>query len=218
MRVHYFTQRGHSQRKIAENLDISLATVRSDQQLVESHWSSIAGPAADDLLLESLHLLHLRLSLAISEDQVAKLADRLTPVEYLRARETQETHLTSLAREIRSTVADVHRRTAQRSDQPELYEEQPQEIEKTITESAEISHPKTAISSPEQEIVSIGAKEENSPLEPAQLPEPTPIDTIINDAIELFPQLKGQSEDQILAFLDQFTNPNPIIYAEAAGG
>ena len=51
------------------------------------------------------------------------------------------------------------------------------------------------------------------------------LDPIIKEALNLFPHLKGQSPDQILAFLDQLTDPtnesDPIpetLYAEAAGG
>ena len=218
--VHYLTQRGFSQRKIAEQLKISKATVGSDLQLIETHWSQIAGPAADDLLLESLQLLKIRLSLAIKHDDISNNSDRLTPVEYLRARENQETRLNALAREIRRTVQQIHQRAEQRADQPGLYDEEPQELSESKPESAQIDRPESTISSPEQEIVPDRAPEEKTPTEPVQLPDPPDQDALIAEAVEHFPHLKGQSAEQILQFLDQITDPSaqePPIYAEAAG-
>ena len=64
LQAHYLSQRGHAQQQIAEKLGVARATVRADLQLVETHWSSLAAAAADDLLLESLQLLQMRLSIA----------------------------------------------------------------------------------------------------------------------------------------------------------
>ena len=144
MRVHYLTQRSGTQKDIAAQLNVSKATVRADLQLVETHWSSIASAAADDLLLESLHLLQIRLSLAIKNDDVANQISRLTSVEFLRARDAQENQLNTLAREIRRTAQEVQRRAAQRPDQPELYEEDAQDLAEpaeTTPESAQIDPP-----------------------------------------------------------------------------
>ncbi len=217
--VHYLTQRGRSQREIAEQLKTSKATVRSDLHLLETHWSQIAAPAADDLLLESLQLLQIRLSLAIKHDDISNNSDRLTPVEYLRARENQETRLNALAREIRRTVQQVHLRAEQRPDQPGLYDEEPRELSETMTKSAQTDHPDSTISSPEQEIVPNQAAEEKTPAEPVQLPDPPDQDALITEAVEHFPHLKGQSADQILQFLDQLTKPEasePTIHAKSA--
>ncbi len=217
MRVHYLTQRAGTQKDIAAQLNISKATVRADLQLVESHWSSIASAAADDLLLESLHLLQIRLSLAIKNDDVANQISRLTSVEFLRARDAQESQLNTLAREIRRTAQEVQRRAAQRPDQPELYEEDAQDLSETTPESAQIDPPNSTISSPEQEIV-------DSEPDPKKIPADPDLDALIEEAVQHFPHLKGQSPDQIVAFLDQITNPETPdseypaeIYAEAAG-
>ncbi len=227
LRVHYLSQRGKSHKEIAEQLDISQASIRDDLQLVETHWSSIAAAAADDLLLESLQLLHLRLSLALERDEVGNNAGRITPVDYLRARDAQETRLTALAREIRRTAHEVHRRADQRPDQADLYDESDeisQELAESITKSPEIDHPNSMISSPDQEIVPDQASEEKDPPETLQRPQLEAMDTVIREAIEIFPHLNGQSDEQILQFLDQLTDPNtepqattPQIYAEAAG-
>ena len=221
VRAHYLRQHGQSLKHIAEAVDVSVATVRADLKLAETHWSSIAAASADDLLLESLFLLKTRLSLAIKYDYVADNANRLTPVEYLRARDAQETQLNSLAREIRRTVQDVHRRADQRPDQPDLYEEEPQEPAETTPKLSQIEPPDSTISSPEQEIVESEAEEENSLPEPSQ---PSEIDPVISEAIELFPHLRRKSDEQIFNFLGKLTDPNaktpeiPIpAYAEAAG-
>ena len=224
VRAHYLRQRGQSLKQIAETSKTSVATVRADLKLAETHWSSIAAATADDLLLESLFLLKTRLSIAIAHDSVADNAKRLTPVEYLRARDAQETQLNSLAREIRRTVQDVHRRAEQRPDQPDLFDEEPdnpQELAETTPKLSQIEPPDSTISSPQQEIVETEAEEEKTAPEPTQQPE---IDPVISEAIELFPHLRRKSDEQILHFLERLTDPNaktpeiPIpAYPEAAG-
>ena len=221
VRVHYLRQRGQSLKQIAETHQTSVATVRADLKLAETHWSSIAAATADDLLLESLHLLKLRLNIAIKHDFVADNMSRLTPVEYLRARDAQETQLNSLAREIRRTVQDVHRRAEQRPDQPELFDEEPQRLAETTPKLSQIEPPDSTISSPEQEIVESEAEEEKIAAELRQQPE---IDPVISEVIELFPHLRRKSDEQIFNFLEKLTDPSaktpeiPIpAYAEAAG-
>ena len=227
IQVHYLRQHGHSLRQIAEQQNLSPDIVRSDLKLVETHWSSIAAAAADDLLLESLQLLRIRLSLAIKNDDVANNAERLTPVEYLRARDAQETRLNNLAREIRRTAQDVHRRAAQRADQPDLYDDVPQEPAENTPELVKTDHPDHTISSPGQEIVESKPQQEKIPAETAHLPDLPDLpeyDPLIEEVFDEFPHLRGQSTEQILAFLDQLTDPDgqasdipTEIYAEAAG-
>lgn len=220
MRVHYLTQRSKSQREIAEQLNVSRATVRADLQLVESHWGSIASAVADDLLLESLYLLQLRLSLAIKSDDVAQQMSRLTSVEYLRARDNQETQLNALAREIRRTAQEVQHRAEQRPDQPELYEEDSQnlaEAAQTTPKSPQTDPTDLTISSPEQEIAADQPERKEMPSEPD-------LDALVEEAVRHFPHLNGKSPDEIVLFLDRITNPEARdrdkptrIYAEAAG-
>ncbi len=217
LQTHYLRQQGRDLKKIAETLSVSVATVRADLRLVQTHWSELASAAADDLLLESMHLLQLRLNVAINNDAVSNNAKYLTPAEYLRARDARETQLNALAREIRRTVQDVHHRAEQRPDQPDLFEEEPQELAETTPKLSQIEPTKSTIPSPEQEIVQSQAEEEEN------APEPD-LDTLIAEAIQHFPHLKGQSPEQILQFLDQIANPEAQdpetptnIYAEAAG-
>ena len=160
LRVRYYSQRNLPHKDIAEKLGISKATVRADLQFVETHWASLASAAADDLLLDSLYLLQLRLSLAIQTDEVGEQATRLTPTEYLRARDAQQNRLNALAREIRRTAHEVQQRAEQRPDQPELYEEDSQDLSETPPKSAQIDPPNSTISSPEQEITADQPKTE----------------------------------------------------------
>ena len=142
VRVHFLSLQGNSHKEIAESFKISRATVRADLQLIETHWSEIAAAAADDLLLESLQLLEGRVTLATGDKSIDELANRLTPVEYLRARDARETQFTALAREIRRTVHEVHQRVEQRPDQPALDQEEVQETDETSTKLTISATPK----------------------------------------------------------------------------
>ncbi len=157
LRVRYYSQRNLSHKDIAEKLNVSRATVRADLQFVETHWASLASAAADDLLLDSLYLLQLRLSLAIQTDEVGEQATRLTPTEYLRARDARQTRL---------NAHEVQQRAAQRPDQPELYEEDSQDLSETTPKSAQIDPPNSTIFSTEQEIAAVQPKTEKIPADP----------------------------------------------------
>ena len=210
VRVHFLTLQGNSHKEIAESFKISRATVRADLQLIETHWSEIAAAAADDLLLESLQLLEGRVTLATRDKSIDELANRLTPVEYLRARDARETQFTALAREIRRTVHEVHQRVEQRPDQPALDQEDLQETDETTTKLTISATPKPTISSPEQEIVQSEPEKEKIPRRtPQRRPDP--------GSHHPLPPSKANPTAQILQFLDQLTTPEPKIYAEAAG-
>jgi hypothetical protein len=231
LKVHYLRQLGHPLRKIGEQLQISHSTVRSDLQLAETHWGPLAAAAADDLLLQSLQLLQIRLSIAIKNDDFARLGEHLTPADYLRARNDQETQFNALAREIRRTANDVRQRAEQRADQPgliqdELHDDRQEDTElaETTSQSSTTIQPEPASPLPEQQIDPADASEEKIPAETVQIAPPAGFDQVLNEAIQLFPHLKGLPQDQILQFLDQLTDPAqetghipPEIYADAAG-
>ena len=175
-------------------------------------------------MIESLHLLQLRLTVAVQSDVFKSLNKHLAPVEFLRAYDAQQTQLNALAREIRRTVQEVHRRADQRTDQSEIYEDDSQISDETSTELSTSDHGEHTISSPQQEIVESQAPEENTPETPVQLPDPPDLDALIAQAVDHFPHLQGQSAEQVLTFLDQLTTPDAHdpqiptpIYAEAAG-
>ena len=221
----HLRQQGLSLRKIAEQLNVSHATVRSDLQLIETHWSDIAAPAADDLLLDALHLLRDRLTQVAAEDLLQRWGDRLSVTEYLKAQDARDAQLVALVRESRRTINDIHRRAGQRQAQPDLYDIAPDapqettETTETTTESSATIQPEATISQPEQEIVAPTPPEKNSLQEPSTAPVPAPergpapsdnaafADPIIEEAVALFPHLNGQPREDILNFLEQFTDP-----------
>ena len=230
LKVHSLTLQGLSQRKIAERLKISHATVRADQQLIETHWSEIAAPAADDLLLQQLDLLRRETARIARQDIMETFGAHITMAEYIKACDARDAKILAYLRETRRTIDAIHRRAKEREAQPDLYqddnyqdEETTQELAETNPKLAQTAHPESASPQPEQEIVPTKAPEEKIPQKTIQPAADPLLDSIINDALEFFPQLKGQSPDQILTFLDQLTDPakeEPAIpaYAEAAGG
>ena len=240
LKVHALTLQGLSQRKIAERLNVSHATVRADQQLIETHWSEIAAPAADDLLLQQLDLLRRETARIVREDLMETFGNHITVAEYIKACDARDAKILAYLRETRRTIDAIHRRAKERPAeqseapqhdvQPDLYaddqdEETTQELAETSPKLAQTVHPESTSPQPEQEIVSTEAPEEKIPPKTVQPASDPLLDPIINEALNLFPHLKGQSPDQILTFLDQLTDPTnesdpvPIpAYAEAAGG
>lgn len=242
LKIHHLSMKGLSQRKIGEQLDVSHATVRSDLQLIETHWSEIAGPAADDLLLEQLHLLREQTQRIARIDLVEVVGEHLTVAEYIKTCDARDAKVLAFIRESRRTIDAIHRRAAEREAQPDLYQddvetaqetrqetkqETMQETDETVPKLDKTVHQNSTRSQPEQEIVAPETHPEKSPAKPVQAgpdPQSDPLlDPIIDEALNLFPHLKGQPPDQILAFLDQLTEPTPNedqlpIYADAAGG
>ena len=236
LKVHALTLQGLSQRKIAERLNISHAAVRADQQLIETHWSEIAAPAADDLLLQQLDLLRRETARIARQDIMETFGNHITMAEYIKACDARDAKILAYLRETRRTIDAIHRRAQEREAQPDLYQDDDQgddqsdvetapELAETSPKLAQTVHPESASPQPEQEIVSSDAPEEKIPQKTIH-PAPDPLlDPIIKEALDLFPQLKGQSPDQILTFLDQLTDPTnesePVpeaLYADAAGG
>ena len=244
LKVHALTLQGLSQRKIAERLNISHATVRADQQLIETHWSEIAAPAADDLLLQQLDLLRRETARIARQDIMETFGNHITMAEYIKACDARDAKILAYLRETRRTIDAIHRRAKERlaeqreapqhDVQPDLYQdddqgddqsdvETTQELAETNPKLAQTVHPNSTSPQPEQEIVAPDAPEEKNPPKTIQPAADPLLDPIIKEALEVFPQLKGQSPDQILTFLDQLTDPTkeepPIpAYAEAAGG
>ena len=104
LEAHRLRRRAQSLRRIAEQLDVSPATIHADLQLLESNWPDIALPAAQDVLLEQLTRLR-------------DFADRLTadgplaPLTHL-GYEQDGRHITLLDRfvtEHPQLITDLHR-------------------------------------------------------------------------------------------------------------
>ena len=230
LKVHHLSMAGVAQRKIAKQLGVSHATVRSDLRLIEAHWSDIAAPAADDLLLEQLQLLREQTARIARTDLMEAFGSHITVAEYIKACDARDAKVLAFIRETRRTIDAVHRRAAEREAQPELYQgdlESLQETDETAPKLDKTVHQKSASPQPEQEIVALEPPPEELPPEATQSdqdPSMDPLlDPILEEAVTLFPHLKGQPPDQILTFLDQLTEPTPTedplpLYADAAGG
>lgn len=230
LKVHHLSMAGVAQRKIAKQLGVSHATVRSDLRLIEAHWSDIAAPAADDLLLEQLQLLREQTARIARTDLMEAFGSHITVAEYIKACDARDAKVLAFIRETRRTINAVHRRAAEREAQPDLYQgdlESLQETDETAPKLDKTVHQDSASPRPEQEIVAPEPPPEKLPpiaIQPAPDPSTDPLlDPILEEAVTLFPHLKGQPPDQILTFLDQLTEPTPTedplpIYADAAGG
>ena len=224
LKIHHLSMKGLSQRKIGEQLNVSHATVRSDLQLIETHWSDIAGPAADDLLLDQLHLLRQETSRIAGQNLLETFGKHITVAEYIKVCDARDAKVLAFIRETRRTIDAVQRRAGQREAQPDLYGEEtetvPEPVE-TTPKLAETVQPESASPQPEQEIAVPDASEEKIPPETVQSLPDSLLDPLIEEARTLFPHLNGQSPDNILTFLDQLTDPTQeeafIPYADAAG-
>ena len=151
-----------SLRKIAERLGVSHTTIRADLRLAETHWAELAAPAADDLLLNQLHLLRCLLPTLVQEDLTETYA-HCSVEQYTRLYQIRASEIATVLRETRRTVEQVHRRAAQREAQPDLFdeliEEPAEEPDTDLPEPSKTVHPEPPISRPEQEIVEFHPEE-----------------------------------------------------------
>ena len=211
--VHHLRQQGKSLRKIAEQLNISHATVHADLKLAETHWAEIALPAADDLLLNQLHIIQRRLARVLHQDLLANFNHRLSPDEVARLYAVQASELATLLREARRTVAAVQRRAEQRPEQeleiPDYVEPPPDPAEPAVDTPdsdrpglTNANHSNQRISQPAQEIVEFTRSEKNAANHPTH---PLP-DNLFEEAQTFLKQLREQD-----------LHPPPV-FADAAGG
>ena len=219
LKIHHLSMQGLSQRKIGEQLNVSHATVRADLQLLETHWADIAGAAADDLLLEQLHILREQTVRIARLDIMEAFGEHLTVAEYIKACDDRDAKILAFVREARRTVDAVHRRADRREAQPDLYEEATEPAQ-TDTKPDIPVHPKSTSPQPTLEIVPSEAQEETIPPDSAPSDHDPVLDPVIEEALTLFPQLHGKPTDHILAFLDHLTDPNQeqIPIQSAAAG
>ncbi len=122
-------QQGYVIRDIATLLDVSPATVHADLKLLETNWSDVTGQAADDMLLEHLDQLRTRLTGLLENDPLEIFhkfiisagdgtlrtwVDQLSASDLVRIHQARASEITSLFREIRRTINDIHSRGLQR--------------------------------------------------------------------------------------------------------
>ena len=216
LKAHHLRQQGKSLRTIAEQLNVAPATIHADLKLVESNWSEIAAPAADDLLLNQLHLLQRRLTQVINQEIVPSFTKRLEPDEYARLYAVHTAEFATLLRETRRTINAIHRRAEQRPEQEvEITEYLERPVEEAVEPPApsdpelnKTEHSEQRISQPEQEIVKSGQSEKNS-TEQAEHSLP---DNIVVEAQAFLEQLREQE------FHTAHGVPTEHAFADAAAG
>ena len=207
--AHHLRQQGMSLRKIAERLGVSHTTIRADLKLLETHWSEIAAPAADDLLLNQLHLLRCFLPALLEEDLTETYA-HFSVEDYTRLYKIRATEIATFLRETRRTVEQVHRRAAERKAQPDLFDYMVEESTEDFPELSNTVHLEPPISQPDQEIVESGPSEK---VETFHFEAP--------DSGELPEHILDNSPDDLMAeataFIEALYAERAIAFAEAAG-
>ena len=211
VRVHFLTLQGNSHKEIAESFKISRATVRADLQLIETHWSEIAAAAADDLLLESLQLLELRLSMA-NPDKTIDQQRQPPHARRVPARPGRPAKPSSPPSPEKSAAPSTRSisESSNAPTNPPSTKRKSRKPTKPATELTISATPKPTISSPEQEIVQSEPEKEKFP----RRTRPRGPDQGSHHPL---PPAQRPIRAQILQFLDQLTTPEPKIYAEAAG-
>ena len=255
-------QSGLSLRDIADSLGVSPATVHADLKLLETHWSDVTAQAADDLLLEHLAQLRERIGQLLRHDPEEIFSrfivsagggyyrtwtSKLSAADLVRLHQARAAELTTLFRETRRTIQDIHRRarerraeTAETSAETTYPDDELTDrrlwdeldiAEPSQTELNDPEHPNPAFSQPEQQIADPDPTEKNQPehppTSPALTPAPAAPDDLYAQIIANGDRLKGMDDNELLAFLDEFSpgepNPDepnltPTLHAEAAGG
>ncbi len=113
LRAHKLRQQGHSVRRIGKSLRVSHATIVADLKLLETHWSEVVDQSADDLLLEQLRLLQIRLRKVMDFDML-KSFGHCVAADFARIYQAHVAEQATLLRETRRTVAQLHERAALR--------------------------------------------------------------------------------------------------------
>ena len=203
-------QQGYVIRDIASFLEVSPATVHADLKLLETNWSDVTGQAADDMLLEHLDQLRTRLAALLEHDPLEIFhkfiisagdgylrtwVDQLSASDLVRIHQARAAEVTSLFREIRRTINDMHRRGVQRraeladasieyppeelADAGFQYPDHPDDDLATLNLA---EHDRTTLNNPEreqapsaqqeQEILSPRPAEKISPEQPEQTEQP----------------------------------------------
>ncbi len=217
LQVQLLRHEGRSLRQIGRRLGVSHATVRSDLQLLETHWSEIAGPAADDFLLQLLHLLGHRLVALLQEDVYARYADQLAPQEYIRFQRAHTAELAVLLRETRHAIQAIHQHAPQRrSEAAQIQAELEQHLaaldsptDQDHPKPSTIDHSEATIPQPQQELVdSEEAQGDAETIHPDQPAEE-------RDEAELVAFI-SQLEEQVRAKFA--ADPPAHAFPDAAGG
>lgn len=121
VRAHYLRQGGHSLSQSAEILNVSRATIHADLKLLETHWNLVAELTHDDLLLEQIEQLQLRVNRLRSLGPLDLLAElglpkdlRVDISEMTRLYAVHQQAIQAATRELRLLLRELRPETRQR--------------------------------------------------------------------------------------------------------
>ena len=124
LREHHLRQSGYSQAQIARELNVSRATVHADLKLLEAEWSVVAELTHDDLLLDQIERINLRLQRLLSLEPVDLIEQlglpmdiRVSLAEMIRLYTVHQQSINAAARELRLLLRQLRTDTRQRADE-----------------------------------------------------------------------------------------------------
>ena len=122
VRAHHLRRNGRSQTESADLLNVSKATVNADLKLLEADWAHIAELTHDDLLLDQIEQLNLRLKHLLSLgplDLIKQLGlpedMRVSIAEMTRLYAVHQQSIQAATRELRLLLRELRPETRQRS-------------------------------------------------------------------------------------------------------
>ena len=182
-RAHQLRQDGLTLEQIAEQLDVSVATVHADLRLLEEHWVVLTQDIHDDLLLQQIARLDRRVERLSRLDPIADAQRALGPDAELNLEQLgliedrHERRLAQAGRELRMLLKQLHNRHDYRStrsaDAPDEELADPETAPRNLKEP---ETQRTAIPRKTLEIVLPEVAEKNpstTPQTPIDLPRDT---------------------------------------------
>ena len=178
-RAHQLRQDGLTLEQIAQQLNVSIATVHADLRALEENWTALTQDIHDDLLLQQIARLDQRLERLNRLDPIADAIfalgpdAQLTPDQLDRIEERHARRLAQAEREFRMLLKQLHRPHVTASARPFVYpnpdaEPAPypdDELADPETDRTNLKEPESlspAIPSKTLEIVANGTAEKNS--------------------------------------------------------
>ena len=175
VRAHHLRQNGRSLSQSAEILKVSRATVHADLKLLETHWQVVAELTHDDLLLDQIEQLQLRLKHLHSLGPVDLIEQlglpkdlRVSISEMTRLYAVHQQTIQAATREFRLLLRELRPETRQRAEEIidiELLDETDDQLgdpEPGWTELNKPEHPEHLIPSKTLESASSAPTQENS--------------------------------------------------------
>ena len=113
LREHQLRQEGYSLRQIAQDLDVSVATVHADLRLLEDQWNRLTRDIHDDLLLQQIARLDRRVERLSRIDPIERVEQLLEPEaqlsyeQIIQIEDRHERRLAGAERELRMLLKQL---------------------------------------------------------------------------------------------------------------